>query len=144
MPTVDELQRHRQRAEELGPRCFSTAPRTLGSLCTFSPTRQGTPSASSSAWSRPRDSAATMAILNGMELASLGAMLRSDATPLVRTDFTDDTAWSQVVSAVTALVDFEDDLNESGGYAPNITPVHDRAFEPATSSRSRGRWVLAS
>jgi hypothetical protein len=62
-------------------------------------------------------------------------MFESDTTPLVRTDFSDDNAWERTVSAVTAPLFVEDELNGSGDYEPNITPVEDRNFEDLNAER---------
>jgi hypothetical protein len=71
---------------------------------------------------RRRDDEATTAPA-GPNFASLLAMFRDGTTPLVRTDFTDDAAWSRVVAAVTASVDF------GGEYIPNVRAVSEREFE---------------
>ena len=65
-------------------------------------------------------------------------LFRDDATPLVRTDFSDDAAWERVVQAVTAPDDFgdvadpEDGGSENRSYAPNVKAVDDPAFDGAT------------
>lgn len=78
---------------------------------------------------RHPDGAPARAILTVVDVASLLDMFRHATTPLVRTDFTDDTTWTHIVASVTAPLDFEDDLPESGDYAPNITPVDDKNFQ---------------
>jgi hypothetical protein len=64
-----------------------------------------------------------------MDVASVVAMFRNDSTPLVRTDFSDDVAWARTVAAVSSPLYVDDELNGSGDYEPNITPVDDRCFE---------------
>lgn len=60
----------------------------------------------------------------------LAQLFSEGATPLLRTDFSDDAAWERVVQTVTAPVDFGD---EAGGlYEPYIEPFTDRGYEGAT------------
>ena len=71
-----------------------------------------------------------------MNLARIIEDFESDGTPLIRTDFTNDTAWRAVADAVSKPVDFDDPDNPEpgdGAYSPNITAVDDRAFEGVTS-----------
>ena len=72
-----------------------------------------------------------------MRLDLLTELLDNDATPLVRTDFSDDVAWERVAHAVMAPADFgvgidPDVPGDDGLYAPNIGAVADREFEGAT------------
>lgn len=53
----------------------------------------------------------------------------AEETPLIRTDFSDDSAWQNVVAAVTTPVDFAD---VPGGYVPRVIAVDERAFDGAT------------
>ena len=48
-----------------------------------------------------------------------------DTTPLVRTDFSDDVAWRQVLERLARPSSVED-------YEPNVAPVEDRAFTSTT------------
>ena len=75
---------------------------------------------------RSRDSGAAMGTSG---FAPLLAVFRDGTTPMVRTDFTDDAAWSQVVAAVTASVDL------GGEYVPNVTAIK------TSSSKA---WLLRS
>jgi hypothetical protein len=61
----------------------------------------------------------------------LARLFRDGATPLVRTDFSDDSAWAQVVRAVTAPVDFG--AEAGGSYEPHVEPLDDRAYDGATA-----------
>ena len=64
-----------------------------------------------------------------MSIPALVQMFRDGVTPLVRTDFSDDAQWSQVVLALTSPAASEDQDDELDGYIPNITPVDSSAFE---------------
>src|SRR6187397_1211207 len=48
-----------------------------------------------------------------------------DTTPVVRTDFSDDVAWRQVLERLATPSSVED-------YEPNVAPVEDRAFTSTT------------
>ena len=48
-----------------------------------------------------------------------------DTTPIVRTDFSDDVAWRQVVERLVTPSATEE-------YEPSVAPVEDRAFASAT------------
>jgi hypothetical protein len=70
--------------------------------------------------------------LRPVNLTRIIEAFESEGTPLIRTDFTNDTAWQAVVNEVSKPVDFDDPDNpEPGddGYAPHITAINDRAFE---------------
>jgi Domain of unknown function (DUF6924) len=66
----------------------------------------------------------------------LTRLFRDDATPLLRTDFSDDAAWKRVVQAVTAPANFGEaaDPDEGGSeeHTPNTAAVDDRAYAGAT------------
>lgn len=66
----------------------------------------------------------------------LRRLTNGEATPLLRTDFSDDIAWVQVAAAVTKTADFgydeADDID--GSYEPNIQPIADRAFAGVTGA----------
>jgi hypothetical protein len=67
----------------------------------------------------------------------LAGAMDGEATPLVRTDFSDDAAWQQVVALVTAPVDFNDPDNPDpgeDGYAPYIVTLEDRSLEGVTGA----------
>jgi len=51
------------------------------------------------------------------------------ATPLLRSDFSDDAAWARVVAEVTKGADF----GPGESYTPIIQPIEDGAFQGATS-----------
>ncbi|GAA4715412.1 DUF6924 domain-containing protein [Nocardioides conyzicola] len=65
-----------------------------------------------------------------MDLTKIGAPFRGGGTPLIRTDFTSDPAWTVVVEQVTKPVDLEDPENSDpvDGYVPYIVVVDDAAF----------------
>jgi hypothetical protein len=57
----------------------------------------------------------------------LAATFENAGTPLIRTDFSSDTAWRRVVAAVTAPSNFNGSTD--GGYEPNVTVFDEPAFE---------------
>ena len=64
--------------------------------------------------------------------ASLSEAFESEATPLIRTDFSDDAAWQAIVGQVSKPVDFEnpDNLDPGeDGYVPYIVPIDDPQYE---------------
>lgn len=71
------------------------------------------------------------------------------STPLVRTDFSDDAAWSTIVDAVTrpAFFDDRDDLDPlpvdpaHPPYQPDITPISDQSFDGAILEDLIQAWV---
>jgi hypothetical protein len=70
-------------------------------------------------------------------LELVAATLEAAGTPLLRTDFSDDAAWTTVVSEVTKPADFgggDDD------YEPAVTPFADRFFEGATGASLAETW----
>lgn len=71
-----------------------------------------------------------------MDLNRLAETFGSERTPLIRTDFSDDTAWNLVMAEVTKLVDFGSEDPDADpdydGYTPNVTPIDDRAFAGVT------------
>ena len=72
-----------------------------------------------------------------MDITGITEALKSDGTPLVRSDFTSDTAWRTVVTEVSEPVDFDDPDNRDpgdGGYEPHITVVDDRRYEGVTGA----------
>ncbi|MFW6774927.1 DUF6924 domain-containing protein [Nocardioides sp. CPCC 205120] len=60
-------------------------------------------------------------------------LFENRATPLVRTDFSDDAAWNRVVAAVTAEVDLGSGTGESWPLVPNVWAVDDRSYEGVTA-----------
>ena len=65
----------------------------------------------------------------------LAGAFADEATPLFRTDFSDDAAWHQVVTLVSRPVDFEhpDDPDPGeDGYAPYVAPIEDQSLEGVT------------
>ena len=71
-------------------------------------------------------------------LARLAATLEAAGTPLLRTDFSDDEAWTAVVSEVTKPADFGGGYDD---YEPSVTPFDDRFFEGATRTALAGTWT---
>lgn len=72
-----------------------------------------------------------------MNIALLAQHFEAGATPLLRTDFSDDASWGLVAQKVTADADFgpsggPDDEDDDGMYAPNIQVVSNREFEGVT------------
>jgi len=70
-----------------------------------------------------------------MSSRPLAQLFAEGATPLIRTDFSDQAAWDYVVEAVTAPVDFGDEgVSEDGdSYAAYVEPVADPTFDGATA-----------
>ena len=67
---------------------------------------------------------------------ALAAAFATEGTPLIRTDFTDDGTWAEVVDAVSTPVDFDNPDNPSPGdegYAAWVVPVNELAFDGATA-----------
>lgn len=60
----------------------------------------------------------------------LAEAFEGDGTPLIRTDFSDDDAWSRVVAEATQATDF--DGSPYGPYEPHVIVVDDRRLEGAT------------
>lgn len=75
--------------------------------------------------------------------------LMNYSTPLVRTDFSDDTTWSTIVDAVTrpAFFDDRDDIEplpddpDHPPYQPDITPISDHSFDGVTLEGLIQAWV---
>lgn len=66
-----------------------------------------------------------------MDLTQILAAFEGSGTPVIRTDFSSEMAWSAVVERVTMPVDFEDPDNTdpgADGYAPNVILVNDPEF----------------
>lgn len=79
-----------------------------------------------------------------MDVTRIVEVLKSDATPLIRTDFADDTAWQRIVSDVSKPVDFDNPANlDPGdeGYSPNIDPVDDQLFEGVVGEALGAAWT---
>jgi hypothetical protein len=70
-------------------------------------------------------------------LQMVAATLEATGTPLLRTDFSDDAAWSTVVSEVTRPADLGGGYDE---YQPAISPFDDRFFEGATGASLAEIW----
>ena len=74
-----------------------------------------------------------------MDLDRLAEHFRDEATPLVRSDYTDEAAWATTLAAVTQEVDLgyrdEDDDPEEppAGYSPNVPPVQSPLFDGLTA-----------
>jgi hypothetical protein len=60
----------------------------------------------------------------------LAETFENAGTPLIRTDFSDDTAWNRLVGEVTAATDF--DGSPYGPYEPNVTVFQDPDFAGVT------------
>ncbi len=62
---------------------------------------------------------------------------KDGATPLVRTDFSDDAAWNRIVSEAKA-----GDTSAPGedGYVPNVVPIEDRRLAGVTAQGFAARW----
>lgn len=96
---------------------------------------------------QPGASAST-AIPLDPRVAKLRAYVADGCTPLVRTDFSDDSAWARIVRAAMAPVDFggdgsrdADDLGVGDNdYVPNISAVDDSTFEGITGDSLGGSW----
>lgn len=71
-------------------------------------------------------------MLPAMDLAELTRVVENDATPVLRTDRSDDAAWARLVDAVLTPVDTTGDGDPSGLMAPNIVPLDDPSYEGAT------------
>ena len=71
------------------------------------------------------------AILREVDPSALGEHFANDATPLLRTDFSDDAAWRAVVAAVMLPVEF--DGSPYGAYEPQVIAVDDRDLQGATA-----------
>ena len=69
-----------------------------------------------------------------MNFGLLAQHFANDATPLLRTDFSNDAAWEMVVRAVTRYAQFgtAGGTDDYGPYTPNIEAISDRAFEGAS------------
>jgi len=64
--------------------------------------------------------------------ASLSEAFESEATPLIRTDFSDDAAWQSIVEEVSKPVDFDHPDNPDPGedaYVPYIVPIDNAKYE---------------
>jgi len=75
-----------------------------------------------------------------------GLLQGGDATPLIRTDFSDDAAWATITTAVSTPVDFNDlhDIDHGeAGYSPLVAPVDDRQFEGITGA-ALGEFLAAA
>lgn len=67
-----------------------------------------------------------------MDLTPCITAFEDSATPLIRTDFTNDSAWSTIVDKVNEPVDFEDPENtdpDDEGYTPYVVVIEEAAFE---------------
>jgi hypothetical protein len=83
---------------------------------------------------------------SGSEPTDLAGAFAADATPLIRTDFSDDTGWEQVVALVSRPVDFdhpEDPDPGANAYAPIIVPIEDRSLEGVTGEALATRATAA-
>jgi hypothetical protein len=61
----------------------------------------------------------------------------SDSTPLIRTDFTNESAWRAILTDISRPVDFEDPDNPDpgdDGYSPIVTAIDDAAFDGVSSA----------
>jgi hypothetical protein len=68
-----------------------------------------------------------------MDTTRLVSAFEGEQTPLVRTDFTDESAWQSVFAAVMAPVDFEGAVPE--GYVPRVVSVDASEFDGVTGPR---------
>ena len=64
-----------------------------------------------------------------VDLDLLRLSFASDATPLIRVDFTDDAAWHRIITRVTETADFAAPGEEPQEYDPNIDPIDHRSFD---------------
>lgn len=63
------------------------------------------------------------------------------ATPLVRTDFSDDAAWARIVTELTKETSFDDSGED--GYAAHLDPIDDPAFEGVSAAALAAQWDRA-
>lgn len=66
-----------------------------------------------------------------MDTTRFVSAFEAEETPLVRTDFTDDSAWQSVLAAVMTPVDFG---GVPGGYVPRVVAVDASEFDGATGA----------
>jgi len=78
-----------------------------------------------------------------VNLSQLADLFAAEATPLLRTDFSDDEAWLAVVAALSAEADFgdEEDEEDDGAYLPNVEAISDAAFEGLTGTALAAAWA---
>ena len=75
-----------------------------------------------------------------MDLTRLADTFENSGTPLLRTDFSDDEAWSRVIAEVTRPTKF--DGSPYGPYEPSVTVFDDREFEGATGATLAEAWAV--
>ncbi|WP_457205853.1 DUF6924 domain-containing protein [Nocardioides sp. P5_C9_2] len=79
-----------------------------------------------------------------MDLRFLVPLLQDGATPLIRTEFSDDVAWARVIAAVTGRVIVSEPDPEipgdDGGYTPHIRPIDDPAFTDSAAAAFAEAW----
>lgn len=66
-----------------------------------------------------------------------GLLLDGDATPLIRTDFSNDAAWARIITAISRPVDLNDPHAITHGeadYSPLVAPVDDRRLAGITGA----------
>lgn len=72
-----------------------------------------------------------------MDLTVAARVLDSHGMPLIRTDFSDDSAWQKVVAALVRSVDFDDPSNldpGENGYEPMLNVISHPSFAGTTSA----------
>lgn len=72
-----------------------------------------------------------------MDTQLLAEALSGHSTPLIRTDFSNDTAWHAVITETSKPVDFDQPDNPAPGndaYGANLQPIDDRSFEGVTAA----------
>jgi hypothetical protein len=71
-------------------------------------------------------------------LEGIAETFRSDGTPLLRTDFSDDRSWLRVVAEVSSPREFEG--SPYGPYEPQVLAFDDRLFDGATGESLAAMW----
>jgi hypothetical protein len=84
-------------------------------------------------------------ILTSVNIDLLARHFKSETTPLLRTDFSDDAAWERVAAEVTKAGNFGDedpdtDPDGGDGYIPNVEPVADPNFDGAPAETIAAQW----
>jgi hypothetical protein len=72
-------------------------------------------------------------------LALLAETLSASGTPLIRADFSDDSAWTRVIEAVTKPTEFEG--SPYGPYQPNVRAFDDPQFAGVTGEALGEMWA---
>ena len=78
------------------------------------------------------DAVCLPAILPTVNLTEIAAVLERDATPLIRTDRSNDAAWSHILEALAAPVDTVGTGDPHDFVAPNVSPLDGPGYEGVT------------